>query len=214
MLPSAEINKAGDICLFHYGLNIAGVEDIGYPKQELYIISADEPKEGDAVLCITHNGNHGKVVLKITSEFFKTDHKVNGWVKIIASTDERLGLPTIRKDWLRCIYVPHKGIVESVDIEMEGREPHLLHLDNNGSVIIVSETPLCSWVEDQEKVNDTPTSLNAIAYTGSVEQKEGIKYGRYLVVRKDGKKHLETFNGTGWAYNNNAIRWFYLPQID
>jgi hypothetical protein len=46
------------------------------------------------------------------------------------------------------------------------------------------------------------------------EFKKTIEYGRYLVVRKDGKKHLETFNGTGWAYNNDSIIAFYLPKID
>lgn len=52
------------------------------------------------------------------------------------------------------------------------------------------------------------------AYTDTPEQNACIPYGRYLVVRKDGKRHLETFNGTGWAYNNNSIVAFYLPKID
>ena len=55
--------------------------------------------------------------------------------------------------------------------------------------------------------------MTAVEYTGTPEQKETIEYGRYLVVQKDGKKHLETFNGTGWAYNNNAIIWYYTPKI-
>lgn len=33
-------------------------------------------------------------------------------------------------------------------------------------------------------------------------------YGRYFVCRKDGKIHMETWNGTGWAYNHNEIRFF------
>lgn len=56
--------------------------------------------------------------------------------------------------------------------------------------------------------------LKPVEYTGTPDQKATIEYGRYLVVRKDGKKHLETFNGTGWAYNNNAIVAFYVPKID
>ena len=44
--------------------------------------------------------------------------------------------------------------------------------------------------------------------------KPELEYGRYLVVRKDGKKHLETWNGTGWAYNHSVIEWYYLPKID
>ncbi len=51
-------------------------------------------------------------------------------------------------------------------------------------------------------------------YLGTPEQKRSIEYGKYLVVRKDGKTHLETFNGTGWAYNNNSIKYFYTPKIN
>jgi hypothetical protein len=40
-----------------------------------------------------------------------------------------------------------------------------------------------------------------------------LPYGRYLVVRKDGKKHFETFNGTGWSYNHKSIVAYYLPKI-
>lgn len=32
--------------------------------------------------------------------------------------------------------------------------------------------------------------------------------GKYLVVRKDGKTHWETWNGSGWAYNGNVIRYW------
>jgi hypothetical protein len=57
-------------------------------------------------------------------------------------------------------------------------------------------------------------TLKPIEYTGHPDQKATIEYGRYLVVRKDGKKHLEVFNGTGWAYNDNSIVAFYTPKIN
>ena len=34
------------------------------------------------------------------------------------------------------------------------------------------------------------------------------KYGKYLICRKDGKIHWETWNGNGWAYNHNEIRFW------
>ena len=43
--------------------------------------------------------------------------------------------------------------------------------------------------------------------------KQKLEYGKYLVVRKDGKIHFEVFNGTGWAYNENSITYFYLPKV-
>jgi len=55
--------------------------------------------------------------------------------------------------------------------------------------------------------------MKPIEYFNTVEQRKLIEYGRYLVMRKDGKMHLETFNGTGWAYNNNSIIYFYVPKI-
>jgi len=34
------------------------------------------------------------------------------------------------------------------------------------------------------------------------------QYGTYLVCRKDGKTHLEVWNGCGFAYNNNSIEYW------
>lgn len=33
-------------------------------------------------------------------------------------------------------------------------------------------------------------------------------YGKYFVQRKDRKSHWETWNGAGWAYNENSIEWW------
>lgn len=40
------------------------------------------------------------------------------------------------------------------------------------------------------------------------------KYGRYLVYRKGCDKiHFETWNNTGWAYNNNTItHWLEIKK--
>ncbi len=37
--------------------------------------------------------------------------------------------------------------------------------------------------------------------------------GRYLVYRKNNKMQFEVWNGTGWAYNNNDITHYALPNI-
>lgn len=52
------------------------------------------------------------------------------------------------------------------------------------------------------------TQFNIQEYTN-----QKLPYGKYLVVRKDGKIHFEVYNGTGWAYNDNSITHFYLPAI-
>lgn len=47
-------------------------------------------------------------------------------------------------------------------------------------------------------------SHNGIVGTWKTNKKP-VKYGKYLVCRKDGKIHFEKWNNTGWAYNNNSI---------
>ena len=38
------------------------------------------------------------------------------------------------------------------------------------------------------------------------------KYGKYLICRKDGKVHWETWNGSYWAYNGKVIvGWATIP---
>lgn len=56
--------------------------------------------------------------------------------------------------------------------------------------------------------------LTPIEYNNTPECRKVIECGRYLVVRKDGKTHMEQFNGSGWAYNNNSIIAYYTPKIN
>lgn len=59
-----------------------------------------------------------------------------------------------------------------------------------------------------------PETLVPYEYNGSLGQRESIEYGKYLVVRKDGLKYIEVFNGSSWAYNDNTILFFYLPKLN
>ena len=54
------------------------------------------------------------------------------------------------------------------------------------------QTAVSCWVAfDWNKIETRPT-----------------KYGKYLICRKDGKIHCETWNGSGWAYNHNEVRYW------
>ena len=54
------------------------------------------------------------------------------------------------------------------------------------------QTAVSCWVAfDWNKIETRPT-----------------EYGKYLICRKDGKIHWETWNGCGWAYNHNEIRYW------
>lgn len=47
-----------------------------------------------------------------------------------------------------------------------------------------------------------------VAFDWSKIETRPAKYGKYLVCRKDGKIHWETWNGSGWAYNHDEIRFW------
>lgn len=40
---------------------------------------------------------------------------------------------------------------------------------------------------------------------GTWEEGKPKFHGKYLVCRQDGNIHFETWNGTGWSYNNKVI---------
>lgn len=70
----------------------------------------------------------------------------------------------------------------------------------------------------KNRIADLEESLNARSIDGAKPNFSGWvaydfhkletrpkAYGKYFVCRKDGKVHWETWNGSGWAYNENAI---------
>jgi hypothetical protein len=44
-----------------------------------------------------------------------------------------------------------------------------------------------------------------IEYDWNRKESHPPKYDKYLICRKDGKIHWETWNGSGWAYNHKEI---------
>lgn len=52
------------------------------------------------------------------------------------------------------------------------------------------------------------TIQNWLEFDFNTLEKRPKKYGKYFVMRKDGKVHWETWNGQYWAYNGNVITHF------
>mgnify|MGYP000185706666 FL=1 len=50
--------------------------------------------------------------------------------------------------------------------------------------------------------------INWVAFDWMKIETRPTKYGKYLITRKDGKIHWETWNGSGWAYNGNVITYW------
>lgn len=50
--------------------------------------------------------------------------------------------------------------------------------------------------------------INWVVFDWMKIETRPTKYGKYLITRKDGKIHWETWNGSGWAYNHNEIRYW------
>lgn len=91
LVESKEINEIGDICLFSYGLNIAGKADIGYPKQQLILISLEDDKieVGDTVLTLNNyiTRVYGKLGLLLECSG-DGDYEESVLKKVIATQDQ------------------------------------------------------------------------------------------------------------------------------
>lgn len=77
------------------------------------------------------------------------------------------------------------------------------------------EFELCDrLIELQEQVKNCsiPNVMQWVAFDFMKIETRPQKYGKYLVTRKDGKIHWETWNGSGWAYNHNEIRYWAVIQ--
>ena len=121
LVNTNEINKIGDICLFSYGLNIAGIADIGYPKQELILISLEPNQKfeiGDKYFingfiktCVERN--------KYINDFYLTDHLGNEdyeiyCKKVIAKQDQ------IPESYIQQLIKEYNNsTVKDINIEME-----------------------------------------------------------------------------------------------
>tara|TARA_R110001599_G_scaffold332511_1_gene548001 strand:- start:42548 stop:42874 length:327 start_codon:yes stop_codon:yes gene_type:complete len=66
------------------------------------------------------------------------------------------------------------------------------------------------FIEAQSKSQKSaiPCVINWVAFDWMKIETRPTKYGKYLITRKDGKRHWETWNGSGWAYNHNEIRYW------
>lgn len=59
----------------------------------------------------------------------------------------------------------------------------------------------------QERVKGV---INWVAFDFNDISTQPKEYDKYLICRKDGKIHWETWNGSGWAYNHNEIRFWAI----
>lgn len=56
----------------------------------------------------------------------------------------------------------------------------------------------------------TPALSYWVAFDWNIKETHPPKYDKYLICRKDGKIHWETWNGSGWAYNHNEIKFYAI----
>ena len=78
-------------------------------------------------------------------------------------------------------------------------------INEHGITLLESE-----MIEIINIVNEDHGSLNTnvkgwVAYDWHKHETRPKAYGKYFVHRKDGKVHWETWNGSGWAYNETVI---------
>ena len=62
--------------------------------------------------------------------------------------------------------------------------------------------------ENETKPLKQPAVSYWVAFDWMKIETRPTAYGKYLICRKDGKIHWETWNGSGWAYNHNEVRFW------
>lgn len=62
-----------------------------------------------------------------------------------------------------------------------------------------------SLEDTKNKINRLFNYVDWNVYNPNDITTKPTKYGKYFIRRNDGKVHWETYNGTGWAYNDNSI---------
>ncbi len=117
MLPTKKANIKGQICQFDYGLNIAGVEDIGYPAQHLYFVCDENIKKGEYGLD-TFIKNCLPNPIKFDELEEELWAKDKHWKKVIATTDIDIGLPLIPDSFIQD-YVKVEGKIDEVMVEWD-----------------------------------------------------------------------------------------------
>jgi hypothetical protein len=76
------------------------------------------------------------------------------------------------------------------------------------------QMPTSGWHDKQDllqevrKVLQMQDVIRWVAFDCFKIETRPTGYGKYLICRKDGKIHWETWNGSGWAYNHNEIRFW------
>jgi hypothetical protein len=81
-----------------------------------------------------------------------------------------------------------------------GLYPELALQENGGSGF----QPISDALDLIKRGTFNVSPINWIEYINNHDSNP-TRYGKYLVHRKDGKIHWETWNGCGWAYNDNVI---------
>jgi len=72
-------------------------------------------------------------------------------------------------------------------------------------IFVLMFLALVAFILSQPMKAKSPALSHWIDYDQQDVKTYPPEYGKYLVVRKDGKIHWETWNMSGWAYNNNSI---------
>ena len=65
-----------------------------------------------------------------------------------------------------------------------------------------------AFIEAYELAQQNNSNSHWVAYDFHNVASRPTKSGKYFVHRKDGKVHWETWNGGGWAYNDNVITYW------
>ena len=110
-------------------------------------------------------------------------------------------------------HIPTGNLQElTKDVDWDIESPGIIVVSSDTKILLQSGDFKLSvkWFEDSE-VQAPPVNRSVGEWLEyNPQNKANIPCGKYLVCRLDGKIHFESFNGTGWAYNDEVIKYYSL----
>ena len=92
---------------------------------------------------------------------------------------------------------------------METTEKNLDYYRKNAEEdYLTTPISVLRYISEMESALRQQPVVRWVAFDWGKIETRPAEYGKYLICRKDGKIHWETWNGSGWAYNHNEIRYW------
>ncbi len=86
----------------------------------------------------------------------------------------------------------------------------LINITNISTIFPIFEDAKSSQPSKKLEALSIDNVINWVAFDFDKLETRPPKSGKYLIYKKDGKIHWETWNGSSWAYNHKVIKYWAI----